>query len=358
MTAYPPDGGVARHIADVVAGLDPEVWEIDLACLTDSAFGDLRELPNVRLHSLRGKHPGSSARDLFDLPLFHRLVGSADVVHAHSSKAGFLARLAAASRGRRRQTIFTPHAWSFWAGEGRAAHLYLALERRAAHWCRTIIAVAEGERDAGLAAGVGRVDQYRVIYNGIELSRYAASPTPEPGQIVIVGRLSRQKRIDVALRTFDALRVAWPEARLDIVGDGPLRNEVEALVATWGLEGSVRLLGARDDVPEVLTRATCLLLTSDWEGCPLAVIEAMAAGIPVVATAVGGVPELVVHGETGLLAEPGRPEALAAALAELIANRAKARALGAAGRERARTLFSRERMVRETTALYEEVAAP
>jgi glycosyltransferase involved in cell wall biosynthesis len=152
------------------------------------------------------------------------------------------------------------------------------------------------------------------------------------------------------------VREALPEATLDVVGDGPLRPGLEELADRLGVRPHVRFLGARADLPDLLNDAACLLLASDYEGCPLSVIEAMAAGLPVVATAAGGVPELVVDGETGVLAEPGSSAQLASGLRAVLSSPELARALGSQGRERARRLFSRERMVRETCALYEEIA--
>jgi len=358
LTGYPPDGGVARHIADLVAGLDPNAWEIDVACLPDSEPAHLlAECPNVTLHHLQGTHGRPGPGDLRDLPLLSRLVTTADVVHAHSAKAGFLVRLVAAARGARRRTLYTPHAWSFWAAAGTEARFYLGLERLAAHWCRTIVAVSEAECSAGIESGIGARSQYRVIPNGIDVDRFAVPRRPVAGRILWVGRLAPPKRPDVAVQALALLTRPRPEARCDFVGDGQLRSSVESQAVAANLGGVVRLLGARNDVPELLSRAACLLLTSTYEGCPLAVLEAMAAGVPVVAEAVGGVPELVVHSETGILVEPGRPDLVASALSELLADPAKAEALGLGGRRRARALFTRERMVAATAALYDEIVS-
>jgi glycosyltransferase involved in cell wall biosynthesis len=355
LTVYPPDGGAARHVIELGSGLDPESWEIDLACVPDSEpWHELGERSNVTVHSLGGRHGRPVARDLGDLPMLARLARKADVVHAHSSKAGFLTRLGAAVAGRRRCTIFTPHGWSFWAATGVEARFYLSLERAASHWCRTVVAVSQAEGSAGLGAGIGRPSQYRVIPNGIDLDRFAAPPRPDAGRIAWVGRLAPPKRPDLAVRALALIRGAGQEARLDIVGEGPLRADLEAQVAAEGLGGAVGLLGFRNDVPELLSRSAVFVLVSGYEGCPLSVLEAMAAGVPVVATAVGGIPELVAHGETGLLVESGRPEALAAALDELLSDPARAEALGRAGRERVRERFSREQMLAATSSLYAE----
>ena len=358
LTAYPPDGGVARHLVDLVTGLDPESWEIDLACLAGSEpAGLLAARPNVMIHQLRGTHGRPAQHDLRDLSLLSRLVGAADVVHAHSAKAGFLVRLVAAMRGARQRTLYTPHAWSFWAATGAEARLYLGLERMAARWCRQIVAVSEADRSAGVESGVGAPSLYRVIANGIDVDRFTLPRDPVAGRVLWVGRLAKPKRPDMVVEALALLTRTRPDARCDLLGDGPLRPEVERDVAAGELRGAVRLLGIRDDVPELLSRAACLLLTSDYEGLPLAVIEAMAAGVPVVATAVGGVPEIVVHGETGLLVEPGRPDHVASAISDLLGDPARAEALGLAGRRRARALFTRERMIAATVALYDEIIA-
>jgi glycosyltransferase involved in cell wall biosynthesis len=358
LTVYPPDGGASQHVVDLALGLDADRWAIDLACLPGSQpWTELEGRPNVRLHGLRGSHGRPTPGDLRDLPLLARLAGRADVIHAHSSKAGFLTRLAAFARGRRNRTLFTPHGWSFWAAEGLEARAYLALERLAAHWCRTLITVSVAERREGLEAGVGRPEQYRVVLNGIELEPYAGEPRPEPGRIVFVGRLRQPKRADLAVRALAIVRRTRPEATLDVVGDGPLRTGLEQLAEREGVKQAVRFLGVRNDVPQLLAGVACMLLASDYEGCPLTVLEAMAAGLPVVATAVGGIPELVVEGETGFLVAPDRPEPIADALEAILTEPDRGRALGAAGRERARALFSRERMIRETAALYDELVA-
>ena len=355
LSAYPPDGGVTRQIVDVVNGLDPQRWHVDLACPEGSEpWEELAGREGVVRHALApGKEPRPS--DVLDLRLLLRLAHRADVIHAHASKSGILTRFAAALRGRRRNAVFTPHAWSFWR-PGRAPELWLRRERRAAHWCRAIVAVSEHERDAALAARVGRADQYRVIPNGVDLGHFG-EPAPEPGRILTVGRLAPPKRPDVAVRALAALRRSHPEATLDVVAHGPQLAETEALVAELGLGDAVRLLGKRDDVPELLSRAQCFLLTSDYEGCPYTILEAMAAGVPVVTTRAGGLAEVVRDGETGLLADLGSPDSVAAALAYVLDDPARARALGEAGRARAREGYSLERMVRETTDLYEAVAA-
>jgi glycosyltransferase involved in cell wall biosynthesis len=196
-----------------------------------------------------------------------------------------------------------------------------------------------------------------VIPNGIDLEPFAGEPQPREGRMVFIGRLRSPKRVDLALEALRQVREAVPAATLDVVGDGPLRAGLEQLAGRLGVSDRVRFLGTRTDLPLLLRDAQCFVLASDSEGCPLSVLEAMAAGVPVVATSVGGVPELVVDGETGTLARPGDATELAVALRGVLSAPERARTLGENGRERARRLFSRERMIQDTCALYDEIAA-
>jgi glycosyltransferase involved in cell wall biosynthesis len=311
-------------VVDLANGLDPERWTIDLACPPASEpWLELAERTGVTLHALApGKEPRPS--DALDFKRLLGLVSRADVVHAHASKAGFTTRLAAALRGKRSATVFTPHAWSFWARD-RRSRAWLALERRAAHWCRAIVGVSDAERRAGLEARVGTEAQYRVIHNGIDADAFDRPRRVVPGRIVVIGRLAPQKRPDLAVRALARIRERFPEAQLDLAAH----------------------------VAELLSEAACFLLTSDYEGLPYTVLEAMAAGVPVAATRVGGVPEQVVDGETGFLFEPGDPAAAAAAVERILADPEGAAGLGDAGRERAQREFGLERMVSETVALYD-----
>jgi glycosyltransferase involved in cell wall biosynthesis len=343
-------------VLDFLPFVDPEKYEVDVACppvstLWQGLEGDDR----ARLHRITAAR-GPSLEDLASLGGLLPLAARADVIHAHSSKSGFLGRLAATLVGRADRCVFTPHAWSFWAAEGAAAQAYVRLERLAAHWCRAIMVVAEAEQAAGLAAGVGRTAQYRVVPNGVDLARFAQPAEPVRGRVLVVGRLARQKRPDLAVEVARLLRGRVEGFELHFVGDGPLRTETERLVTEAGVGDCVRFLGNRPDVPALLAGAACVLLTSDYEACPMTVLEALAAGVPVVATRVGGVPELVSE-ETGALAEAGDAAGLAAEVERLLRAPAEARALGENARRDARARFSRERTAARVLELYDEVAS-
>jgi glycosyltransferase involved in cell wall biosynthesis len=350
LAAQPLDGGVARHVVTLVEALPPGRFEVDVACPRKSqTWAALEGRTDVTLHAIQAhRHPAPG--DLRSWLALERLAGRADVVHVHSAKAGFLGRLAALTRGKRAACAFTPHGWSFWAADGSEAALYRRLERLAAHWCRAIVALSDDERSAGLEAGIGRPEQYRVIPNGVSLERFALPRTPVRGRILMVGRLTPPKRPDLALRALALVREGAREAHLHVAGDGPLRAESEQLAAELGLREAVSFLGYRDDVPQLLAEAECALLASDYEGCPLVVIEALAAGVPVVATDAGGVRELA--GEAGVVTAP-EATALAAALEDVLSDPERAAAQGAAGRREAESRLSLDHMIVKLVALYD-----
>ncbi|MEP6893617.1 MAG: glycosyltransferase [Gaiellaceae bacterium] len=356
IAAQPLHSGVAAHVIELVEGLPADEFEINVACPRESTmWQELGGRDGVVLHRIRPhRQPGPG--DLATLATLLPLVRRAELIHAHSAKAGFLARVAALTAGRRRRCIFTPHGWSFWAAGGAEARVYLGLERLAAHWCHSLVALSQAERAAGLDAGVGREEQYRVIFNGVDVERFALTPEPVPDRIVLVTRFAPPKRNDLLVDAFAIVRRTRPQAELHIVGDGPDRGALERQMGELGLDGPVRLLGRRDDVPEILSRAACFVLASDYEGAPLAVIEAMAAGVPVVATGVGGVPELVADGESGFVVPGGEAPALAAAVEAVLSDPSRARQMGDVGRVIARSRLSHERMIRDLLSLYEEVA--
>lgn len=287
-----------------------------------------------------------------------------DVVHTHSSKAGIVGRIAARLAGTP-VVIHTVHGWAFNPGQPRHVFMvYVWLERLCARWCRDLIVVAEADREEGLQLGIGRKEQYRLIRSGIEVEAYrdveitraaARARLGIPAEAFVVGsvgRLSPQKAPLDLLAAFEVLAKARPEAHLVIVGDGPLRRAVEARVAAAGLTGRVHLPGLRRDVPDLLRAFDVFTLASHWEGLPRVFPQAMAAGLPIVATRVDGAPDAIVPGETGFLVEVGDTSAFGARLVEVAADPARAHTMGEAGRARVEA-FSALGMVAELAKRYE-----
>jgi len=239
---------------------------------------------------------------------------------------------------------------------------WLFLERR-----DRVIGVGEAVRQA-LIHNEGIPDRrVSVIYNGIDLSPFPnrvnghLSVRQEMGVaeddfvILQVARLDYLKDHATAIRTLAQVLLRCPRARLVLVGEGPELQTIQDLVRQHHVESSVRLLGLRKDVPRLLPAADLFLLTSISEGIPLTVIEAMAAGLPVVATRVGGLPEVVEEGNSGLLAPAGNDAALAEKIVQLAEDRQRRQEMGRCGRQTALERFSEKQMHAQYERLYQEM---
>jgi glycosyltransferase involved in cell wall biosynthesis len=221
-----------------------------------------------------------------------------------------------------------------------------------------VIPVSEDAAD--VARRVERVParKVQVIRNGIDLTGFPAANRKAlegDGRAISVGRLHAVKDQATLLRATRRIVDVRPEFRLALVGDGPERQGLEQLRRELALEESVRLAGERNDVGERLSQSDLFMLSSLSEGVSLTLLEAMAAGLPVIATDVGGNREVVAHGETGFLVPPGSPEAIASAALSLIDDPARALAMGRAGRKRIEQIFDLGIVVRRYEALYLEL---
>ena len=278
---------------------------------------------------VRQVHPWHDARALRALTgLFAQR--RIDVVHTNSSKAGILGR-AAARRAGVPTVVHTVHGWPFHDHQPRpVAAAWRFLERRMAPMTDRLVVVADADRVKGLAAGVGVAGQYCTVHSSLELSRYDATRAsradvrqeldlPERAPVLgAVNRLSVQKDPLALLDAFALIRAALPEARLVVVGDGPLRGEMRRRISDLGLDEVVTMTGLRTDVPRLLQGMDVFVSASLWEGLPRTIIQAMATGLPVVATAADGVVDVVEDGRTGRLVPSRDPQALAAAALELL----------------------------------------
>jgi glycosyltransferase involved in cell wall biosynthesis len=211
------------------------------------------------------------------------------------------------------------------------------------------------------------IPQCKVIANCIPTATYG-NPRLSRGQwraqegfreddflFVCVARFARQKNHALLVKAFAQGPASRPNARLILVGDGVLRGELETQVTSLGLAGRVRFLGLRSDIPELLGASDVFVLSSDFEGNPLSVLEAMAAGLPIVSTAVGGVPSLLENGTSGLLVQHGDAAGLSSAMESLLADRKLRQAMGAAAARRGRESFDVANMVHAYEEVYESL---
>jgi len=357
--------GGAQHIVSRLARCFDARYTLSVACAPDGELVTRLLDQGIRVVTIpefvRNPHPW---RDVLALWRLLRIMRRErfDLVHAHGTKAGLLGRLAARI-AHVPVVLFTAHGWAFTEGRADWKRRLLALvERVAARWSTRIVCVSAHDRRLAQEFGVGGQTQLVVIRNGIN-----ALPPPrgdgdavrrslgvkEPPLIVSVGRLASQKDPMTLLRAAQRLTAGT----VMLVGDGPLRAAADRFVREHGLQDRVVMPGMRTDVARILGVADVFALASRWEGLPLAIIEAMMAGLPVVATRVGGVPELVDDGVTGLIVPPGDSDALASALKRLMGDPELRRRMGQAGRERALRYFAEDRMTSETEKLYEDLLA-
>jgi len=241
----------------------------------------------------------------------------------------------------------------------------LMLAKAAGRFVHAFVAVSD--ETAEFARKRNEIDERRllVIPNGIELGRFHPEPAarervrrelgiaPDAWVVGTAGRIAAEKNHALLVRAMAPL--VGPNLRLVIAGDGPLLAELTELVRTLGLTRTVHLLGARSDVPDVLNAMDVLAMSSETEGLPLVVLEAMATGLPVVSTAVGGIPNVIEEGQTGFLVPRGDEQGLRDRIVKLHAAPAETRACGARARATAVTKYSGERMQRDYLELYARV---
>jgi|SRR5581483_9637119 len=313
------------------------------------------------------KHPISPLWDIRALTRLTEILKNekVDLVHTHSSKAGILGRWAARKAGVP-CVIHTVHGWGFHSEQFFLIRwCYQMLERWAAKSTDILITVSEENKQTGLSAGIGREDQYLVVHSGIEPKQFQLSPRESLKErkllgalgkptILVLSNFKKQKspldvvKVAVQLKNkLDNFMILW-------AGDGPLLPKVEMLIKEKGLERHFKLLGWRDDVGKLLAASDSLLLTSIYEGLPRVVLQAMAAGKPVVATAVSGTPEAVKQDVTGYLSAPHDTQDMAESIFKILSNPKLGRQMGLAGRKNLRGTFLIREMLKEIEKTYEK----
>lgn len=351
-------GGGAERLASMIAArLDRRRFE-STVCATRPVYEPHPDLAasGTRLLVLDRRWKGElkAWRPLLSLLTNERI----DVLHAHMFGSNvwgaLLGRLAHVP-----VVIAHEHVWSF-----RGNPLRRLLDRHVVgRFATVVLAVSQDCRRKMIEIEGLAPDKVLYVPNGIP-------PLPPPtGRSVrqelgiskddpVIGSIAvlrPQKAIHLLLRATAELRRRFPRLRTLVAGDGPERASLERQARALGLEGVVVFLGYRDDVPDLLAALDVFVSTSSFEGSPLALLEAMAAGRPIVATAVGGVPDLIEHGIHGLLVPPGDSHAIAEAIALLLEESDRRRMMGEAGRERQRREFQIDVMVRRLEDLYVEL---
>ncbi len=352
-------GGAHVHVRDLSLALLREGHQVTVLVGQEGPFTEELRDKGIPCRTLRYLvRPISPIVDVRGvLELRHVLTElTPDLVCAHSSKAGWLGRLAARTLGI--PSVFTVHGWAFTDGvPGRKRMIYALAERLAAPLGQRIITVSDFDRELALRCRMAPPKKLVTVHNGVPgiAPSLRADPVLQPPRLIMVARFEKPKDHTTLLRALARLReIVW---HLDLVGDGPLIGSVREEARRLGIQGRVRFWGARQDVAEILSQGQIFVLVSNYEGFPLTILEAMRAGLPVVASDVGGVKEAVVDGETGFLIPRGDEDALRDTLLRLLLDTDLRAKMGTAGRLRYQEHFTFERMLEKTVRVYREVLA-
>jgi glycosyltransferase involved in cell wall biosynthesis len=282
-----------------------------------------------------------------------------DLLHCHLPLGGIIGRLAARIAGI--PVIYTEHnVWERYHPVTRRVNLLTW------KWQDAVIAVSQAIQRS-IQAHVGNHVPVKVIHNGIDVDSFRFSPEararvraeigihPNAPVVGTVAVFRRQKRLDDWLRAAKIIKTRFPDTHFILVGDGPMKRELESRCASLGMTNSVHFIGYQTEVSRFLCPMDVFMNSSIFEGLPLAIAEAAAAGLPVVATAVGGVPEIVLNEQTGYLVPARQPEALAERVGRILSNPDLGKEFGRKGCQFVEKNFSIQRMIREMEELYTEV---
>ena len=343
-------GGLERLLVEFGKFHDSSRYDLRFVALADLGppAEDLRQL-GFMVSSLRFGTVGK-------LSVLRRLVSilrdeKVDIVHTHNTYAHFYGVLAARWAGVR-HVINTQHGRGCGPGWKNRA-----LFRMANRLSRRIVGVSNDA--TALCAGEDRGSAHKMttIWNGIDSTRFAYHGPADAPVAISVARLSPEKDFSTLLRAVRIVKQQVPDFRLRMVGNGAEREKLESLTQELELTSEVEFLGERSDVPQLLKQAGFFVSSSKTEGISLTVLEAMAVGLPVVTTAVGGNPEIVEEGATGHLVPSENPEALAAAIIAMCQKRHEWPAMGRTARDRIEEHFEIRKMIRGYEAEYEKWVA-
>ena len=348
-------GGSQTHVLEATramraSGHDARIW-----LGSEGEFTSVLERARIPYEVVEGLQwsisPVADFRAYFQLKRSLRAFAP-DLISSHSTKAAGLANWAGRALGI--PVVFTAHGWLFSPGA-------TGVRQRGLRWGHRVIArlasrticVCHYDRRLAVEHGLAPEGRIDVVHNSVADAEQIpqADPAVAPPHVITVTRLAPPKDVGPVLEALSNLRErAWT---FEIVGDGPMRAEIETQIARLGFEDRIRVAGTCDDVASRLARAQIFVLSTDREGFPMSVLEAMRAGLPVVASDVGGICEAVEQGQSGLMVPPRSVEAMAGSLASLIDDAGMRTSFGATGRRRFEEHFAFEA---QTRALWETYA--
>lgn len=343
-------GGAERHVADLAGALSREGYGVVVACSVAGPLRGLLDREGVPVRPVLGR----LVKRRVSLPYARGLgallrEGRFDLAHAHVYASAGAAAVACLANGV--PFVVTEHTEATWQGRKEALVSRLVYRRAA-----RVVSVSGAIRDRLVARDGVPAEKISVVPNAVVVAPDPASAAPPdlPGGplVGVVARLQPEKGVADFVEAVARVAPLAPGASFVVVGDGPLRGDLAGLAGRLGVGGRVRFLGHRADPREVMGRFDAVVVPSRTEGSPLVVLEAMAAGRPIVASNVGGIPDQIRHGKEGLLVPPGNPAKLADGILALLGDPPRARSLGERARARAASEFSHAAVVRRVEAVY------
>lgn len=360
-------GGIKTYLLQLINGTY-QTFDVEVACprhrknaFQDTDFTDQLTELGVTWHEVpmvRNISPINEFRSFWRL---YKIIksGNFDVVHTHSSKAGFLGRIAA-RLAKTPVVVHTPNAYVF-TGMPLTfySRFYALLERFAGYFGDKIICVSESERHEALRFKVAPASKLQVVKNAIDPDFVQVSETTATtnGKIVLgaVGRLTHQKGFEYLIQALPHINKQYPEVEVWLVGNGELHKSLQTLAENLGVADQVKFLGFRDDVASLISQFQLVVMPSLYEGLPFWLLEAMLAGKTIVATDVLGINDVITTGYDGLLVPDRDPLALSQAICKALADKKLAQSLGSHARQTVLKDYSLERMINETNEVYFDV---
>lgn len=365
-------------LSDLLRNLNKDKFQVELICSTSrdrDFYKDIGEMEEagIKVIILRMKREISLLADLaaFLKLCFYIKRGRYDIVHTQSSKAGFLGRLSARLMGVK-TVIHTPHCFCFQALDMRRIEklFYFYIEKFAALFCDKIIAVSESQRDDIIKRGLVNPGKVITIENGIDVCRFADNRFDvnkkkqelglNHGSIILgtVGVLNESKGHRYLIEAASQIIQEGFDIRLIIAGEGVLHRDLEILSDNLGLDSRIKLLGFRQDMPGLFALMDIFVFPSLWEGMSLALLEAMACGLPVISTNVHGAVDLIRENKTGILVQKKDVKGLTEAIRYLICNPNEGKRIGQEAKELVCKNYNLEKQVDITENFYISMCLP
>lgn len=349
-------GGAQTHVNELIDGLGDR-YEIHLATSYEGPLTERARRAGAQVHIVptlkRQLHPITDVEAVQD---FRKLIDAIkpDLIHAHSSKAGMVSRVAGRMCGV--PVVYTVHGWAFAQGAPPARRAIAWLSEAAmSPLAKKIICVTSRDENYARTRGVLRNGNGLTILHGIsDHDAPRATPATQPPRIIMVARFSPQKDFLTLIQALPHLKARKLNFQVDFAGSGAEMHRAQKLAEQLGVAEKISFLGDRDDVPQLLGQSQIFVLSTHYEGLPISILEAMRAGLPIVATNVDGVPEAVREGVNGLLVPRANPAALAHAIAQMIESPELRVGMGAESRRMYEKDFGVDRMLAELNQVYQD----